>query len=75
MSNDAVKQALLIARHELTTLHGLIVTDNTKSDVSWVVDTNDSLRLLDIALSELGCKRNHHPICSKGLRRVRGTGN
>jgi len=58
MDQELIKKALLVARHDLTTLHNLSVTDNTESGVKWVTDTNDSLKLLDAALSELECKHN-----------------
>ncbi|MBK5647300.1 hypothetical protein [Acinetobacter bereziniae] len=59
MNQELIKTALLVARHDLTTLHNLTVTDNTESGVKWVTDTNESLKLLDDALIEFECKHSH----------------
>lgn len=53
MNQETIKQALLAAQHELTTLHNLTVTDNVESGVTWVTDTNDILKLINIVLSQL----------------------
>ncbi|WP_111861307.1 hypothetical protein [Acinetobacter sp. CFCC 10889] len=53
MNNETIKKVLEEARHELTTLHNLTVTDNIESGVTWIVDTSNILKLLDTALKEL----------------------
>ncbi|WP_161553509.1 hypothetical protein [Acinetobacter wuhouensis] len=53
MSNEAIKKALEDARHELTTLHNLTVTDNIESGVTWVTDVSSTLKLIDDVLNEL----------------------
>ena len=52
MNNETIKKVLEEARHELTTLHNLTVTDNIESGVTWIVDTSNILKLLDTALKE-----------------------
>lgn len=52
MNHEAVKQALLAAQHELTTLHNLTVTDNVESGRVWVADTSHILKLISDALNE-----------------------
>ncbi len=56
---QTIKQALEIARHELTTLHNLTVTDNPESGASWVSDTSVAVNLIDQAISELSDIQSH----------------
>lgn len=51
-----VRQALEAARHELTTLHGLMATDRPDlwdQDLAWDIDTRKTLALLNAALNAL----------------------
>lgn len=52
MSNH-IKEALEQARHELTTLHNLTVTNNVESGKTWVTDTASIVKLIDGALSAM----------------------
>ena len=49
---NIVQKALESARHELTTLHGLLATDGAMPEVQWRVDVSEPLALIDQALSE-----------------------
>lgn len=53
MNNEVIKKALEDARHELTALHNLTVTDNIESGVTWVTDVSSTLKLIDDVLNEL----------------------
>lgn len=45
------------ARHDLCTLHGLVVTDRPdlieKTDIAWSIDNSQALAALDAAISAL----------------------
>lgn len=48
-----VKKALESARHELTTLHGLVAADGTSPSATFNIDVSGLIDLLDQALSEV----------------------
>lgn len=50
--NRLQKEALEEARHELTTLNGLVVADGSSPSETWTIDADRVIRLLDAALSE-----------------------
>lgn len=50
--SDIVKQALEAARHELVTLHGLVVTDKPVGGNVFVIDTSEAISKLDKAIQE-----------------------
>ena len=50
--NDRSRKALEIARHELTTLHGLIAADGAAPSETWSIDTSAAVVAIDDALSE-----------------------
>ena len=47
-----VRRALEVARHELVTLHGLIVADGAAPNETFEIDTIDVVNLIDAALKE-----------------------
>ena len=49
--NDRSRKALEIARHELTTLHGLIAADGAAPSETWSIDTCAAVAAIDDALS------------------------
>lgn len=53
--NEQQRNALLAARHELITLHGLLAADAEAPDTTWTIDTNDAVQAIDEALSEASC--------------------
>lgn len=53
MSNDNIKKVLEEARHELTTLHNLTVTDSIESGITWVTDTTSVIEIINKTISEL----------------------
>lgn len=46
------RKALEMARHELTTLHGLMAADGTAPSETWSIDTSAVVSAIDDALSE-----------------------
>ena len=54
------RKALESARHELTTLHGLIAADGAAPQETWSIDTGDVVAAIDEALSEASCMDSHH---------------
>lgn len=48
-----VQQALEVARHELVTLHGLVVADGAAPNETFEVDTIEAVDLIDEALQEV----------------------
>ncbi|MFZ1327031.1 MAG: hypothetical protein WAT67_13620 [Candidatus Contendobacter sp.] len=57
-NRDKVTQALEIARHELTTLHGLVAVDAAAPLEPWRIDTSAAVTALDQALNEASCADN-----------------
>lgn len=57
--SELIKKALEVARHELTTLHNLTVTDKPESGRVWVSNTNDAVSLIDQAINQLSGNDNH----------------
>lgn len=51
-SMSLVRRALEVARHELVTLHGLVVADGAAPDETFEIDTSDVVELIDEALKE-----------------------
>jgi len=49
--NDRSRKALEIARHELTTLHGLIAADGAAPSETWSIDTSAAVVAIDDALT------------------------
>jgi hypothetical protein len=49
------RKALEIARHELTTLHGLIAADGAAPNETWSIDTSAAVAAIDDALNEVSC--------------------
>ena len=49
---EELKKALEAARHELTTLHGLVAFDGAAPAHTWPIDTSEVLRIIDKALSQ-----------------------
>lgn len=49
-----VRRALEVARHELVTLHGLIVADGAAPNEAFEIDTDGAVGLIDEALRALG---------------------
>lgn len=52
---EQMKKALEEARHELTTLHGLVAADGAAPQETWVIDTNAVIAVIDQALNEALC--------------------
>lgn len=50
---DPVRRALEVARHELVTLHGLVVADGAAPDETFEIDTIEAVDLIDEALKEV----------------------
>jgi len=46
------RQALELARYELTTMHGLVAADGAAPDITWPIDTSKAVAAIDEALSE-----------------------
>lgn len=46
------RKALEMARHELTTLHGLMAADGAAPSETWSIDTSAVVSAIDDALSE-----------------------
>lgn len=53
------RKALEIARHELTTLHGLIAVDGAAPNETWSIDTSAAVAAIDDALNEASCTDSH----------------
>ena len=53
-----VRRALEVARHELVTMHGLIVADGAAPNETFEIDTNGAVGLIDEALNALGDNDN-----------------
>lgn len=57
MSHASLLTVLEMARHELTVLHGLVVTDRPdlieQTDIAWQIDNLQALSALDEAISSL----------------------
>lgn len=49
---NATQRALEVARHELVTLSGLQAADATAPHETFTIDTNEAIRLIDVALKE-----------------------
>lgn len=52
---DKQRKALESARHELTTLHGLIAADGAAPQETWSIDTSAVVSAIDEALNEVSC--------------------
>ena len=52
LSISLARRALEVARHELVTLHGLVVADGAAPDETFEIDTSDVVELIDEALKE-----------------------
>lgn len=50
MDTNLIKSALEAARHELTTLHGLIAADGAAPTETWTLDESHIIRQLDVAI-------------------------
>ena len=48
-----VRRALEVARHELVTLHGLVVADSAAPNEASEIDTIEAVDLIDEALQEV----------------------
>lgn len=48
-----VRRALEVARHELVTLHGLIVADGAAPNETFEIDTSEAVALLDKVLEQM----------------------
>ena len=53
------RKALEAARHELTTLHGLIAADGAAPQETWSIDTSAVVAAIDEALNEASCTGSH----------------
>lgn len=53
--NEKERKALETARHELTTLHGLIAADGAAPNETWSIDTSAAVAAIDDALNEVSC--------------------
>lgn len=53
-----VRRALEVARHELVTLHRLVVVDGVAPNETFEIDTNGAIELIDEALNALGDNDN-----------------
>lgn len=51
-NQEKIKNALEAARHELTTLHNLKVTDVDDFKYAWTTDTTTTIKLIDEILNE-----------------------
>jgi hypothetical protein len=58
------RKALEIARHELTTLHGLIAADGAAPTETWTIDTNRVVAAIDEVLSESPSGIRHWSSCA-----------
>ena len=54
------KIAMEAARHELVTLHGLLVSDGCAPDEKWSINTSQTIALLDAVLIEFSDMDNQH---------------
>ena len=52
LSISLARRALEVARHELVTLHGLVVADGAAPDETFEIDTSDVVELIAEALKE-----------------------
>lgn len=59
MDKTNVKSALEAARHELTTLHGLVAADGAAPNETWTLDESEIIRQLDGAIESVGS--DSHP--------------
>lgn len=50
-----LRAALRAARHELTTLHGLLAADAEEPQTTWTIDTSVAKEAIDEALNEASC--------------------
>lgn len=53
---EQLREALEMARHELTTLHGLVAADGMAPMETWAIDTNKTVAMIDAALNEASRK-------------------
>lgn len=54
----SARQALELARHELTTLHGLLAADGMAPSEIWSIDTGEVVAKIDTVLSEFSRKES-----------------
>ena len=59
--NTKTKNALDAARHELTTLHGLLAADGAAPSETWTINVADTLALIDAALASESSEKNSLP--------------
>ena len=59
--NTKTKNALDAARHELTTLHGLLAADGAAPNETWTINVADTLALIDAALASESSEKNSLP--------------
>ena len=52
---EKLRDALEMARHELTTLHGLIAADGAAPRETWSIDTMGVTSVIDDVLNEVFC--------------------
>jgi hypothetical protein len=50
MDTNLIKSALEAARHELTTLHGLVAADGAAPNETWTLDESHIIQQLDAAI-------------------------
>ena len=53
MKKTLIKSALESARHELTTLHGLVAADGAAPNETWPLDESHIIRQLDEAIESV----------------------
>ena len=53
MKTTLIKSALEAARHELTTLHGLVAADGAAPTETWTLDESHIIRQLDEAIESV----------------------
>ena len=53
MKKTLIKSALEAARHELTTLHGLVAADGAAPTETWTLDESHIIRQLDEAIESV----------------------
>lgn len=57
--DDKGRKSLEMARHELTTLHGLIAAEGAAPNETWSIDTSEAVSVIDDALNEVSCTDSH----------------
>lgn len=63
------RAALEMARHELTTLHGLIAADGMAPTETWTIDTNKAVAAIDAVFAEISGVSGTHALAQAKAER------